>query len=209
MNSKEKILSKIKNLPIKNFTLQREDPVVHIKSYSDDLVEEYIARTTENKANVIKTNLSNLEKNINEIIQKENVKNLIYPNGLPINLDEIKINNKFKFDKPIESFKTELFNYDTSIINANSAVSSHGVFCVISSKIQPRLLSLTPKLCIVLLKKENIVKSLSAAFNDIKKQNETIPTNILFISGPSRTSDIELKTVMGVHGSQIVYVLVY
>ncbi|KQI04123.1 LUD domain-containing protein, partial [Campylobacter jejuni] len=37
-----------------------------------------------------------------------------------------------------------------------------------SSKTQPRMLSLAPKLCIVLLKKENVVKSLSEALNLVK-----------------------------------------
>ena len=60
----------------------------------------------------------------------------------------------------------------------------------------------------MLLKKQDVVKSLSACLNEIKK-NEKLPTNILFICGPSRTSDIELVPVLGVYGSQIVYVLVY
>lgn len=125
---------------------------------------------------------------------------------MPIDVSQVEAEVKFAFDRPVEEFKSELFNYDVSIIKATKAVSSHGVFCVTSSKRQPRLLSLTPRLCIVLLKKQDVVKSLSAC---LKKENEKLPTNILFICGPSRTSDIELVPVLGVHGSQIVYVLVY
>ena len=128
---------------------------------------------------------------------------------MPIDVSQVEAEVKFAFDRPVEEFKSELFNYDVSIIKATKAVSSHGVFCATSSKSQPRLLSLTPRLCIVLLKKQDVVKSLSACLNEIKKENEKLPTNILFICGPSRTSDIELVPVLGVHGSQIVYVLVY
>ncbi|WP_194941643.1 LUD domain-containing protein, partial [Campylobacter coli] len=62
---------------------------------------------------------------------------------------------------------------------------------------------------IVLLKKEDIVKSLSEALNLVKKENEILPTNILFIAGPSRTADIELITVFGVHGPQIAHIIIY
>ncbi|MGG7073584.1 lactate utilization protein C [Campylobacter sp. 9BO] len=205
--SREKILSKIKNVPV-DMKFQSVDVVDFIKDeVGADLVSEYIARATENKA-FVQTS-SDLITDINAIITKENVKNLIYPTNLPIDLDAVLVESKFAFDKPIEEFKSELFSYDVSIIQARKAVSSHGVFCVTSSPAQPRLLSLTPKVCIVLLKRENIVKSLSVALNEIKAEDGRLPTNVLFICGPSRTSDIELVPVLGVHGSQIVYVLVY
>ena len=92
------------------------------------------------------------------------------------------------------------------MINARGGVSSHGVTCVSSAE-APRLLSLAPKICVVILKRENIVKSLSEQLNKIKAEDGRLPTNVVFISGPSRTSDIELQLVLGVHGSQIFYVV--
>ena len=68
---------------------------------------------------------------------------------MPIDVSQVEAEVKFAFDRPVEEFKSELFNYDVSIIKATKAVSSHGVFCVTSSKSQPRLLSLTPRLCAV------------------------------------------------------------
>ncbi|PSM52196.1 NAD-independent L-lactate dehydrogenase LldEFG, subunit LldG [Campylobacter blaseri] len=206
MNSREFILDAVETSAV-NKPHIGEDPVVFINNESEDLVEEYILRAKENKAFVIKS--SNLKKDIKNIIEKENVSRLIRPKNIPVDIKSLKVNEDFVFDMPVEEFKERLFDYDVSIIEARKGVSSHGVFCVTSSKEQPRLLSLTPKVCIVLLKKENIVKSISIALNEIKKEDQRLPTNIVFVCGPSRTSDIELTPVLGVHGSQVVYVLVY
>ncbi|WP_415270615.1 LUD domain-containing protein [Campylobacter sp.] len=52
-----------------------------------------------------------------------------------------------------------------------------------------------------------MVKSLSEQLNKIKAEDGRLPTNVVFISCPSRTSDIELQLVLGVHGSHIFYVV--
>ena len=149
---------------------------------------------------------------------------LIYPSNLGLDLSKINASEKVCFDKEVESLRKEVFHSEFSIINASCGVSSHGVVCVISSKEQPRMLSLAPTLCIILLKKEQIVCSMSEAFALVKKEcdtaqtaktsnalssNKTLPNNILFIAGPSRTADIELITVFGVHGSQKVHLILY
>ena len=72
------------------------------------------------------------------------------------------------------------------------------------------MLSLAPNLCIVLLKKDRVKNSLVSALNALKvDQNGKLPSNILFIAGPSRTADIELITVFGVHGSQKAHLILY
>lgn len=47
---------------------------------------------------------------------------------MPIDVSQVEAEVKFAFDRPVEEFKSELFNYDFSIIKATKAVSSHGVF---------------------------------------------------------------------------------
>ncbi|CZE51478.1 LutC/YkgG family protein [Campylobacter geochelonis] len=213
MSSKEDILSRIREAKkIEGLVVEpTPDPVKFIKNANEnnDLLSEFKTRVAENRAFVIECDRSEIEEKINEIIKKEEVKNLLYPVNLPIDVEKVDISTKFAFDNEIENFKERLFEYDFSIIQARMGVSSHGVFCVASSKEQPRLLSLTPKVCVVLLKKENMTKSMSGALNQIKEEDGRFPTNIIFISGPSRTADIELITVLGVHGSQIVYVILY
>lgn len=126
-----------------------------------------------------------------------------------LDLNKIEATQKICFNQEIENLREDVFHSDFSVIRARVGVSSHGVALVHSSKTQPRMLSLAPTLCIMLLKKENIVGSLAEALNLVKAENAVLPSNILFIAGPSRTADIELITVFGVHGSQKVHIILY
>ncbi|ECQ5360562.1 lactate utilization protein C [Campylobacter coli] len=208
--SKEKILSALNEAhEAKDFTYQASiDPVEHIQT-KEDALAEMKQKMSDNKYIVENATKETLEEKINEIITKYNYKKMIYGTDLGLDLNKIQAEEKICFDKEIENLRYEVFHSDFSIVHARAGVSSHGVALIPSSKGQPRMLSLAPKLCIVLLKKEDIVKSLSEALNLVKKENEILPTNILFIAGPSRTADIELITVFGVHGPQIAHIVIY
>ncbi|HEF9066980.1 TPA: lactate utilization protein C [Campylobacter coli] len=208
--SKEKILSALNEAyEAKDFTYQASiDPVEHIQT-TQDMLTEMKQKMSDNKYIVENATKDTLEEKINEIITKYNYKKMIYGTDLGLDLNKIQAEEKICFDKEIENLRYEVFHSDFSIVHARAGVSSHGVALIPSSKGQPRMLSLAPKLCIVLLKKEDIVKSLSEALNLVKKENEILPTNILFIAGPSRTADIELITVFGVHGPQIAHIVIY
>lgn len=184
------------------------DPVPHIKS-SGDMLAEMKQKMTDNKFIVEECDKAHLEAKINEITASYGYEKMIYPSNLGLDIDKINASDKVCFDKEIENLRREVFHSEFSVIHARCGVSSHGVVCVLSSKEQPRMLSLAPTLCIILLKKENVVRSMSEAFALVKKENEVLPNNILFIAGPSRTADIELITVFGVHGSQKVHLVLY
>ncbi|MCX2683293.1 lactate utilization protein C [Campylobacter sp. MIT 21-1685] len=210
VKSKENILKKLENAYTeKDFQVTHTiDPVEHIQNTSDALIQMK-QKMSDNKFIVEEASADTLEKKINEIVAIYGYKKLLYPANIPLDITQIQANEKICFDKDIEELRHEVFNSDFSIVQARAGVSSHGVALVVSSKEQPRMLSLAPKLCIMLLKKENVVQSLSQALHLIKDENEILPSNILFIAGPSRTADIELITVFGVHGPQKVHIIIY
>lgn len=208
--SKESILAGLKK-GYKDTEFKRVpsiDPAPHIKS-SGDILEEMKQKMRDNKFIVEESDKAHLEAKINEITASYGYEKLIYPSNLALDISKINASDKVCFDKEIENLRKEVFHSEFSIIHARCGVSSHGVVCVLSSKEQPRMLSLAPTLCIILLKKEEVVRSMSEAFALVKKEHEVLPNNILFIAGPSRTADIELITVFGVHGSQKVHLILY
>ena len=115
------------------------------------------------------------------------------------------------YEKSVDETREELFNIDTSIVKARCGVANLGIIGITSSNRAPRLSSLITRTCIVLLKKQDIVAHLYEGVQKLKAcgNEEILPSNMIFIAGPSRTADIELQTVFGVHGSLRTYVILY
>lgn len=206
--SKEIILNNVKNALNKN-PLQSNSGVYTdiLKPIENDMVQEYKRGQEVNKAILIESTKDDLENAIKSILEKENIKQVLLPKSLQdINITQEKI----IYNKPVDKLRDTLFQVECGIFEANYGVSNLGIFSVASSSDQPRLLSLITKYNIVLLKKENIKENLATSLQAYKKENgDKLPTNILFIAGPSRTADIEFQVVLGVHGPQIVYVILY
>ena len=72
-----------------------------------------------------------------------------------------------------------------------------------SSPDQPRSISLLPPVHIALAERRQLVPDLF----DLFPQLGTLPSCLTLITGPSKTGDIELRLVTGVHGPGTVHVL--
>jgi len=78
---------------------------------------------------------------------------------------------------------------------------------------QPRAVSLVPSIHVAVITLDQIIESLEELYFrlnwDPKEQAEGLTNCMTFISGPSKTGDIELVMVHGAHGPRqlIVYVI--
>jgi L-lactate dehydrogenase complex protein LldG len=68
-------------------------------------------------------------------------------------------------------------------------------------------MSIVPSIHIAVLKADTIHSTLLDA---IREENwpERMPTNIVLVSGPSKTADIEMTLAFGVHGPKELIVLI-
>ncbi len=211
--SRAAILGKLRSEGYKGDKFEFGDspnPVEHIRSDYEDKVGDMKRKMAENKYVVEECDEAHLADKINEIVAQYGYESFIYGRSLePELVEQIKASKKTLFDKEIEHFRADVFHTDFAVIKAECGISSHGTACIISSPEQPRMLSLAPMLLIVLLRKEDVVVSMAEALNAVKAKHPSLPSNILFVAGPSRTADIELITVFGVHGSQKAHIIVY
>jgi len=106
----------------------------------------------------------------------------------------------------IENASTaELFNCDVGITTAQLAIAETGTLVLESKKEFSRLTSLVPETHICLLEANKIRRTMSEILDLMAKD---LSPAVTFITGPSRTSDIELTLAIGVHGPRHLYVFV-
>jgi L-lactate dehydrogenase complex protein LldG len=99
----------------------------------------------------------------------------------------------------------ELFDCELGITSAQYAIAETGTLVLESEKEFSRLTSLVPPVHVCVLEAGNIRATMAEILQTVK--NELSPT-VTFITGPSRTSDIELTLAIGVHGPRELYVIV-
>ncbi|MCL6643268.1 MAG: lactate utilization protein [Candidatus Bipolaricaulota bacterium] len=101
----------------------------------------------------------------------------------------------------------EIARADVGISGADLAVAETGSLLVRSDGVS-ELVTALPPVHIALIKTAQIVETLDEAFSFCQGELEQAPQNFLFVTGPSRTADIELTPVIGVHGPQELCVIV-
>lgn len=101
----------------------------------------------------------------------------------------------------------KIFEFDVGITTAQAAIAETGTLVLDSARERHRLVSLVPPVHIAIIDAASIFLTLAEALAFIH-QNGNISPAVTFITGPSRTADIELTLAIGVHGPQELYVVV-
>lgn len=97
----------------------------------------------------------------------------------------------------------ELSRADTGITGAQYGISDTGTLVVLSDNKCSRSVSLLPPVHISFIHKECLLKDIHQLFYRLKQLNLDVTGSsscMTFITGPSRTADIELNLTLGVHG---------
>lgn len=100
----------------------------------------------------------------------------------------------------------ELYDFDAGVTDAYAAVAETGSLVVRASAGHGRALSLVPPIHVAILEPKNFVPDLVDLFHKLSADGVASGTSI--ITGPSRTADIEMSLVVGVHGPTVVKVFI-
>jgi L-lactate dehydrogenase complex protein LldG len=109
-----------------------------------------------------------------------------------------------------EARKTRLAEMDPIVVGltgAQGGLADTGSIALISGPGRGRLASLLPPVHIALLPQSRLYPSLPAFLESHPNVTEA-GSNLVFITGPSRTGDIEMTLTMGVHGPGEVHVII-
>jgi L-lactate dehydrogenase complex protein LldG len=106
------------------------------------------------------------------------------------------------------SERDEFSQADIGISGVAYAVAETGSLVVASARKEPRSLSLLPPVHIAVVGKSQLLADLFDLFAVLEPEKTRLPGCISLITGPSKTGDIELKLVTGVHGPGELHVVV-
>ncbi len=86
------------------------------------------------------------------------------------------------------------------ITGAFCAIAETGTLMTLSGPRTPAVTSLLPETHIAIVRAARIVRGMEEAWDLLRSEHTSLPRAVNFISGPSRTADIEQTLVLGAHG---------
>lgn len=109
---------------------------------------------------------------------------------------------------PEQYWRARAAEADFGVVIADHAVAYTGSVTVLSAPNKGRSVSLLPTVLVIIIPIERLKTKLGEVLKTFDEAGrEKLPAGIHFITGPSRSSDIENDLTIGVHGPGIVYAL--
>jgi L-lactate utilization protein LutC len=130
---------------------------------------------------------------------------------LPVRLTELGFEVRTTDDVPADP-REDFFSADVGITNVHRLIAETGSVVLASQPNEPRSASLLPPVHICLADRSQLLPDLFDLFDlfaPTSSPTQSLPPSCLtLITGPSKTGDIELKLVTGVHGPGEIHVII-
>lgn len=196
MSSRTEILSKIKANKPKLISL----PEINTELFTDgvDLVSQFkkMVEAVGGTLFSVKSKSQIISK-VSSLHPKGNTKYAALPNSE--NYNTLNINEITQL--------SELEDLDVLVLEGEFGVSENGAIWISDANIPKRVLPFITKNLVIALDKKKIVATQHHAYQLLKNNNYN--NYGLFISGPSKTADIEQSLVIGAQGALTLSVLLY
>lgn len=99
---------------------------------------------------------------------------------------------------------------EVSLTPAFAGIAETGTLCMASGPDRPSTLNFLPENHVVVIRASEITGTLEDSWARLRKKfgAGNLPRTVNFISGPSRTADIEQTLIMGAHGPRRLHILI-
>ncbi|MGE0726293.1 MAG: lactate utilization protein C [Alphaproteobacteria bacterium] len=94
-----------------------------------------------------------------------------------------------------------------SVTAAFAGIAETGTLMLTSDADHPSTLNFLPDTHVVVLRADQIVGPYEAAWNRLRARGAGMPRTVNFVTGPSRTGDIEQKIQLGAHGPRRLHIV--
>ena len=112
-----------------------------------------------------------------------------------------------RFEQALEQWKGDLFDaVDAGVTAAAGGIAETGTLLLRTGAAEPRTLSLVPTVHVAVLRASRLYASLPAALQALAPPPD-LPSNLLLVSGPSKTADIQQVLAYGAHGPKVLVIV--
>lgn len=191
----------------------RVDPeVARLADASDDLVGLFTEKAEAVGFTVYRCDTASCLARMRGAIEMLGAKRIAYSASMGIDLGPLA-SMTTEEGEPVELLQQatfdDLYDCDLGITGVQAALAETGTMVMSSADQQGRGLSLVPADHLAVVKASQILPDMIDYWASIAgKVAKDLPSSIAFITGPSKTADIEGVLITGVHGPSRVVVLV-
>ncbi len=191
MTSKEQILQSIRNNNVVDDTKLPSYKNIGIKYENPYEQFSLMLESVGGKALFIKK--EELDKTISELYPEEKI--------IASNVDGFTLGN---LDSNAQDDPHNLKDIDLAVVKGDIAISENGAVWLNNPENRHRSLYFIAQNIVIVVDKKNIVHNMHEAYGQINFDKSTYG---VFVSGPSKTADIEQSLVIGAHGPKSGYVI--
>ena len=190
-------------------TTQQRDELVEILQTSAQAlgIKTYIVRTHEEAAAVV---VDLVRSNDPEFTPTKHIIHHDHPDLAALQLwqrfdrEGITVHTTFNSDKQLREKTIASF---IGITAPAIGVAESATLIQFTEPGCPRSTSLVPSIHIAFLRRDKLVANLREAYALLRERK--LPESFVFITGPSKTADIEAQMVHGAHGPRAVHLLIF
>lgn len=97
---------------------------------------------------------------------------------------------------------------EAGVTGAFCALAETGTLCLLAGAGTPASVSLVPETHVAVVRASRIVAHMEDAWDLMRAEFGQLPRAVNYVSGPSRTADIEQTVVLGAHGPSRVHIVI-
>ena len=162
--------------------------------WQENNIERFVAKLEAVAATLKRVN------NENEIIIA--IQAYLQQQAIPTQLDSLVWPADFKVEQ-----RRATGDDVTVLTEAFAGVAETGSLVLLSSPESPTSLNFLPDNYLCVLQCDRIEQNIEDVWDRIRQHSETMPRAINFITGPSRTADVEQTIQLGAHGPRRLHVI--
>ena len=175
----------------------------------------FISKLKQNRIEVYQTPTQDWSECLLQVIKEKKITTCLLGKGNSIQESASTVLSKCSKDTEViyyneayEGMKNKLFHHaQASVTSAKAAIVDTGTLLLIPDQAEPRMMSLTPEINIIVLHQSNLFSSFHQLVKTQLWDKNNLPSNIVFISSPSKTADIQQTLAYGAHGPKEVIVI--